>query len=61
MISSSMKMIVAQNCIEYNPKYTIALLSMVSSSESCANCKNFIKGKCSKGLFDEVMDIISKN
>ncbi|KEI04747.1 hypothetical protein IRP63_00255 [Clostridium botulinum] len=61
MISSSMKMVVAQNCIGYDPKYTIALLSMVSSSESCSNCKNFIKGKCIKGLFDEVMDIISKN
>lgn len=61
MVSNSMKMIVAQNCVGYNPKYTIASLSMLSNSESCSNCKNFIGGKCTKGLFDEVIDIIGKN
>ncbi|KGM94004.1 hypothetical protein Z968_12250 [Clostridium novyi A str. 4552] len=61
MISNSMKMIVAQNCVAYDPKYTIASLSMLSTSESCSNCKNFIGGRCTKDLFDEVIDAIGRN
>lgn len=61
MITNNMEMIVAQNCIEYDPKYIISLLSMLSSSESCYNCKNFIDGKCTQGLFNNIKDIITKN
>lgn len=61
MISNSSKMIAAQNCLDYAPKYIISLLSVASLSESCNNCQNYIKGKCTKGLFDEIMETIKRN
>lgn len=54
-------MIAAQNCLDYAPKYIISLLSVASLSESCNNCQNYIKGKCTKGLFDEIMETIKRN
>lgn len=61
MISNSTKMVIAQNCLGYNPKYIISLLSMASLSESCNNCQNYVKGNCTKGLFDEMMETIKRN
>ncbi|MCY6485921.1 hypothetical protein OW763_16555 [Clostridium aestuarii] len=61
MVSNEMKMVIAQNCQEYEAKYGISMLSMGTLSESCNNCKNFIKGKCTKGLFDEIMETIRRN
>lgn len=55
------KMIIAQNCFEYEPKYIISLLSMGVLSESCNNCQNYIKGNCNKGLIDEIMETINRN
>lgn len=61
MISNSMKMLVAQNCDNYNPKYILSLLSMSSLSESCSNCQNYVNGKCTKESFDEIMETINRN
>ncbi|WMJ80030.1 hypothetical protein RBU49_14410 [Clostridium sp. MB40-C1] len=61
MISKEFKMVVAQNCLDYDAKYAITMFSMGTLSESCNNCKNFINGECSKGLFDEIIQIISRN
>ncbi|QGU93791.1 hypothetical protein GOM49_00375 [Clostridium bovifaecis] len=61
MISNSTKMVIAQNCLGYNPKYIISLLSMATLSESCNNCQNYVKGNCTKGLFDEMMETIKRN
>ncbi|MCY6372785.1 hypothetical protein [Clostridium ganghwense] len=61
MISNETKMVVAQNCLGYQPRYAITMFSMGTLSESCSNCQNFVSGKCTKGLFDEVMQIINRN
>ncbi|MBE6043494.1 hypothetical protein [Clostridium thermopalmarium] len=61
MICDSTKMIIAQNCIGYEPKYIISLLSMTSLSESCNNCQNYIRGNCIKGLFDDMVETIKRN
>lgn len=61
MNSNNGKMVVAQNCLEYYPKYIISLLSMSALSESCNNCQNYIKGDCTKGLFNEIMETINRN
>lgn len=61
MIASEAKMIVAQNCFEYSPKFAISMFSMGTLSESCNNCEHFKNGKCLKGLFNEVFQIINRN
>jgi len=61
MFSNMDNMLVAQNCIEYNPMHIISLLSVSAPLESCTNCKNFIKGKCSKELHNEIKEMINRN
>lgn len=61
MISNEVKMVVAQNCNEYESKYLISLISMSNFSGSCDSCISYMKGKCSKELFDEIMEIIRRN
>ncbi|MCY6355994.1 hypothetical protein [Clostridium sp. ZS2-4] len=61
MISNEVKMIIAQNCFQYEPRYAISMFSMGTLSESCTNCQNFTNGKCAKGLFNQVMETISRN
>lgn len=61
MFSNVTNMRVAQNCMEYSAKSIISLLSVSVLSESCDNCQNYIKGKCTKGLFYEIMEIINRN
>lgn len=61
MVSNELKMVVAKNCSGYEPKHAVTMLSMGTLSESCNNCKNFIKGKCNKGLFDEIKESITRN
>lgn len=61
MISNELKMRVAQNCPGYVSRNNGFLSSMTQLSESCDNCKNFIRGKCVKGLFDEVKEKIRQN
>jgi hypothetical protein len=61
MISNSTKMIIAQNCLGYEPRYIISLLSMTSLSESCNNCQSYIRGNCAKGLLNDMMETIKRN
>jgi hypothetical protein len=61
MISNRNEMFVAQNCNEYESKYLISLLNASNISASCNSCENYAKGKCTKGLFDEIVDIIRRN
>ncbi len=61
MISNELKMVVAQNCTEYESKYLISLLSMSNFSGSCDSCQNYMKGKCTRELFDDIMGIIKRN
>jgi len=61
MISNEIKMRVAQNCPGYTNRNYYSLMSMLESSESCSTCKNYVRGKCTKDLFDEIYEKIRIN
>lgn len=61
MVSNELKMRIAQNCSGYESRNSGFLSSMTQLSESCDNCKNFVRGKCVKDLFDEVREEIRQN
>ena len=62
MISNELKMRVAQNCHGYRSKYVLALINSITyGSENCNSCVNYVREKCTEGLFDEVMEIIRVN
>lgn len=57
-----LKMVVAENCDEYNPVNHDFISQMgVTLSETCDNCKNFIDGRCIKNLFDPIKEAINRN
>jgi hypothetical protein len=62
MISSEIKRRVAQNCSGYSTKYYMGLINSITyESESCSSCINYVREKCLKELFDEILETISVN
>lgn len=61
MVNNEIKMRVAQNCPGYSSRHSYSLMSFVGSSQSCDTCKNYVRGKCTKGLFDEIYSEIRVN
>ncbi|MCJ7688720.1 MAG: hypothetical protein MUO60_05295 [Clostridiaceae bacterium] len=62
MISSEVKMRVAQNCHGYRTRHCIELISSLSyGTESCSSCINYVRGECTEELFHEIRGIISIN
>jgi hypothetical protein len=62
MISSEVKMRVAQSCHKYSPKYDLQLINSITyESESCSSCVNYMREKCTEGLFDGIREIIRVN
>lgn len=61
MVSGEVKMRVAQNCHGYRPRYLFSSMSLGSSSQSCSNCVNYVRGKCTKDLFDGIRAAIRVN
>ena len=62
MVSSDIKMRVAQNCHGYRNIYYMGLMNSISyESESCSSCVNYVKEKCTEGLFDEIREKIMIN
>jgi len=61
MVSSELKMMVAQNCFDYDTRSAVAMASLGNLSESCSNCSNYIRGRCVKGLFEDILDTIKIN
>ncbi|WP_010241361.1 hypothetical protein [Clostridium arbusti] len=61
MLNSEMKNVIAENCESYETKFKIVTMSVGRLNESCSNCINFRGEKCTKGLFNEMKDIISVN
>ncbi len=62
MVSSEIKMRVAQNCHGYRPRYGLEFMSSITYvSESCNSCSNYVRGKCVVELFDEVRETIRGN
>ena len=62
MVTNEMKMRVAQNCHGYRSKYDLQLINSITyESESCSSCINYVREKCTEGLFDEIREIIRVN
>ena len=62
MVSNEIKMRVAENCHKYKPRYYMGLMNSISyGSESCVSCVNYVKEKCTQGLFQEIMETIMLN
>ena len=60
MISSELKMMVAENCSCYESR-VVTMASIGGLSESCSNCSNYIRGVCLRGLFKDISDVILIN
>lgn len=62
MVSSEIKMRVAQNCHGYRTRYPMGLISSITyGSQSCSSCVNYVRGKCKEELFDEIRETIRVN
>ncbi|AYD39082.1 hypothetical protein D4Z93_00250 [Clostridium fermenticellae] len=59
MLSFQDKMLVAQNCSEYEGYNIFSNISSISPN--CDYCVNFKNGMCSKKLFNEIDGIIKLN
>ncbi|OFI04973.1 hypothetical protein CLOACE_19870 [Clostridium acetireducens DSM 10703] len=60
MLSIEKKMIVADSCLEYEPKNEFFMYSGILP-KSCANCVNYRDSQCSKDLFNNICNNIEKN
>lgn len=62
MYKDELKSIIGENCPGYEPESKLSFISMGGPlSPSCDNCVNFVKGKCFKGLYDPIKDMIKIN
>lgn len=62
MISSEIKVRVAQNCPRYRTVGSMELINSITyMSQNCSDCVSYVKEKCEEGLFDEIMEIITVN
>ncbi|NMM64113.1 hypothetical protein HBE96_15840 [Clostridium sp. P21] len=61
MVSLEDKMLVAQNCTEYETKDHIKILNMSYMSENCNYCINYKDGACSKNLFEKIDEVVKIN
>ena len=62
MVSSEMKMRVAQSCHRYRSQHELELINRITyESESCSTCANYAREKCTEGLFEEIREIIRIN
>ncbi|AKA71187.1 hypothetical protein [Clostridium scatologenes] len=61
MISLEDKMLVAQNCEEYEPKDYVNITNMSYMSQNCNYCINYNNGTCDKKLFDKIDKMIKVN
>ena len=62
MLSSEIIMRVAQNCHGYRGRSDLALINSITYvSESCNSCVSNVRGKCTKELFNEIMETIRLN
>ena len=59
MASVQQKMLVAENCAEYEPKNFTTAMSFIS--QGCSSCISYMSGKCAKELFEEIEEKIRLN
>ncbi|MEG1257281.1 hypothetical protein [Clostridium sp.] len=58
MISNEIKSRVAQNCSFYNERSYYQDKLLMQLEQSCNNCENFVRGKCIKNVFYDIVDNI---
>ena len=62
MVSSELRMRVAQNCDAYVSRHTLGVMNIITyESESCDSCINYERGKCIEELFDVIRETITVN
>ena len=62
MVSNEIKIRVAQNCHGFRTSYFTELVSSITfGSENCSSCVNYVRGICTKELFQEIREIIRVN
>jgi len=62
MVTSEMKMRVAENCHRYKTKYNLELMNSITyRSESCGSCTYYLREKCTEELFNETWETIIIN
>ena len=61
MVSSEIKMMVAQNCSGYTSRSATIVARLGNLSESCSNCSYYVGERCIKGLFQDIRDAIKIN
>jgi hypothetical protein len=59
MVSSEVKIRVAQSCHKYRSMHDLELINRITyEAESCNSCINYVRERCREGLFDEIGEII---
>lgn len=61
MLNNEINSIVAENCEEYRPRCREIARGVGRMRNSCGNCVNFKREKCSKGLHDGIKELIRFN
>jgi hypothetical protein len=61
MVTNEIKMKVAENCPGYHSRFLFSSMSLGTFSTSCSNCVNFVRGKCTKNLYDGIRETIRVN
>jgi hypothetical protein len=60
MLSNQMKSIIAESCPGYEGKYILSM-AMGNLAQSCNDCANFVRGKCTKDLLHSIKEKIERN
>lgn len=61
MFADDEKSLVGENCSEYDSKYIFHSGSMTNLARNCVSCSNYINGECTKNIFLELYEKLSKN
>ena len=62
MVTSEIKVRVAQNCNGYIDKCKLDLINKITyRPHSCSSCVNYLREKCSEGLFNDIRETIMIN
>lgn len=61
MVSMYQKIIVAENCDEYQSRNYVLNSQISYISHGCSDCINYVNNKCTRELFEEIEERIKKN
>lgn len=61
MLINDTNMLVGENCEEYEPRYINIHSDMGAMAKSCVNCEYHSDGECTKNIFNDLAEKLSKN